>query len=158
MGLFHLLYSGRLSNIRPFNYKYNSFVNFELNPFIGKSINFEIPTPKEITANLRVTGSKASNNLVAKLIWDKGNVDAKIQIIISGKLKGKDNSIPLFKLKTKDDGAFIIPAKILDAIPQDTFNKIIVTLIRQYETKVSFRLNTLVVLSQSIHSLVVESP
>ncbi len=158
LGLFHLLYSGRTSLFHPFNYKYNSVVNFKLNPFIGKSTSFDIPTPKEISANLRVTGSKANNNLIAKLVWDAEDNNTKIQIIISGKLKGKDNSIPLFKLKTRDDGAFIIPEKILDAIPPNIFNKLIITLIRQYDKTVTFRLNTLTVLSQSIHSLVVESP
>jgi hypothetical protein len=158
LGLYHLLYSGRASSFLPFNYKYNSVVSFELNPLIGKTTSFDIPTPKEIFANLRITGSKANNNLAAKLIWDKGDNKTPIQIAISGKLKGKNNSIPLFKLHTRDDGAFIIPAKILDAIPPNIFDKLIITLIRQHEGFFTFRLNTLTVLSQSIHSLVVESP
>ena len=52
----------------------------------------------------------------------------------------------------------IIPAKILNAIPKNTFDHLIITLIRQYQKTVTFRLNTLTVLSQSIHSLVLESP
>ena len=60
---------------------------------------------------------------------------------------------PLFKLKTRDDGAFIIPKKIMDAIPQNIFDKLIITLIRQYTKTVTFRLNTLTVLSQSILGL-----
>lgn len=158
LGLFHLLYSGRTSLFHPFNYRYNSVVSFELNPFIGKATSFDILTPKEIFANLRVTGSTASNNLIAKLVWDNVASNIPIQIIISGKLKGKDKSIPLFKLRTRDDGEFIIPKKILDAIPTNVFDKLIITLIRQYGKTVTFRLNTLTVLSQSIHSLVVESP
>ena len=156
LGFYHLLYSGRSSILRPFNYKYNSSVNFELNPIIGQTSTFDIPTPKEIFANVRITGNK--NNLTAKLTWDSGNTDVPIQIVISGKLKGKDKAISLFKLKTRDDGELVIPSKILRAIPENTFEHLIFTLIRQYQKTDTFRLNTLTVLSQSIHSLVVESP
>jgi hypothetical protein len=158
LGFYHLLYSGRSSILRPFNYEYNSFVKFELDPFIGQTSSFDTPTPKEIYANARLTGNKTDNNFVAKLVWDKGDNDLPIEIVISGKLKGKDKTISLFKLKTRDDGELIIPAKILNAIPKNTFDHLIVTLIRQYQKTVTFRLNTLTVLSQSIHSLVLESP
>ena len=36
LGFYHLLYSGRAASFHPFNYKYNSIVSFEFNPFIGK--------------------------------------------------------------------------------------------------------------------------
>ncbi|MEO8398445.1 MAG: hypothetical protein ABI550_01380 [Ignavibacteriaceae bacterium] len=157
LGFQHILYSGRNNNIDPFDYQYSSDVSFELNPLLGQSVSFSIPTPPEIFANVKVTGKQSNKNLAVHLEWNRG-VDFPLEIIVGGRLKGSDKIISIYRLRTKDDGSLFIPAKFFNEIPLGSYNGLVFSLIRKYQSTISERNSELVVLSQSIHSIVVEFP
>ena len=160
LGLMYYLYSGRGMRIDPFNFDYNSNVDFRLNLLNGSVISFPIPTPPEITGNINVDGKRSSNNLKVLLEWSHPLSNRKIDIIIGAVDRVNGSIFPIYRIRTKDDGKFQIPVNLLNQIPLDRFDKIAVTLIRKYE-KYERNIennNELYVLSQSIHTIIIDSP
>ena len=71
---------------------------------------------------------------------------------------GQLQSIPVYKMKTPDDGELKIPGRYLNQLPLDRFEKIVFTFVRSYESYHGNGNNELLVSSQSIHSIVIEIP
>lgn len=160
LGLMYYLYSGRGIRVDPFDFTYNSNVDFQLNLLIGSVISFPIPTPPELTADIKIDGKRSSNNLKVVLEWNNPLPNRQIDIIIGAVAKLNSNTFPIYRLKTRDDGKFQIPANLINQIPSDRFDKIAFTLIRKYEKyeKNVENKNDLYILSQSIHTIIIDSP
>jgi len=148
--------NGRAFN-DPFTFPYNSTVAFYFNPFIGQSSGFNIVTPKEITGNIKLLNLQNQNKISAKLTWDGENAN-KFFIILGGVRNSNQQVVPFFRIKTQDDGSLIIPNSILKNIPKDRFNKLSFSLVRKYDMLSRLQNTDLYVVSQSIHTIIVDLP
>ncbi len=157
LGMHYVLSNRRGQQFNQFEYEYNSTVNFRLDPILGNAIEFQIPTPSEIIGSITLAGSRENKNLRAKLNWNKSDT-AGIEIIIGAFDKRKNASLPLYRIKTKDDGELIVPGRLFSGIPKDKFNRLIFTFVRKFEFN---RTNANVeyhILSQSLHTIFVDIP
>jgi len=142
----------------PFYFSYNSSVSFEFAPFgPGGNISFNIPTPHEIIGNVTLTGNTQNKNLIALLSWNPVGIK-KITVIVGLIREDQNSSIPVYRIRTRDDGELRIPGRYLNQIPLENFEKIVFTFIRSYEGYHGNGNNELLVSSQSIHSIVIEIP
>jgi hypothetical protein len=161
LGFIYKLYNGRVFTLDPVEFDYGSNIDFQLKPVGSPLIQFQIPTPEEITGNLEIQGKRSSNNLKFLLQWDHPS-GGTIDIIIGGVVNARGNTVPIYKLKIKDDGTFFIPSNLIDKIPADRFSKIAVTLIRKIEIHKNINYGTsnndLYILTQSVHTIIFDSP
>ncbi len=133
-----------------------------VNPATGNNIErFQIPTPEEITGSVQTSGSVDRGNLKIKLQWSSNrNKAGKVKIIIGGVLKNTQLNFPVFDINVRDIGNTNIPKWIIDLIPFERFDSLIVTFIRQLEfvgarNSVSEpRLNDSFIVAQSIHNVI----
>ncbi len=157
LGYRHVLNS--LFPQQDFNYEFNSSVTFNIDflpLFGGNSFTFDIPTPSEITGSVRFEGTRRNNTLRAILTWNAMH-HQNFEIILGASTSNNEMIFPLFRLRTKDDGELIIPASLINRIPQ-RFKTIVINIVRKEESHHEINNNDLYVLSQSIHSLVVDIP
>jgi len=154
----YLLYNIANGLPDPFYFPYGASVTFEYVPFIGgNNISFNILTPHEINGIVSLSGSKTSKNLEAKLNWN-GRGEKRVFLIIGLLRPGQSQSIPVYKMKTPDDGELRIPGRYLNQLPLDRFEKIVFTFVRSFEGYRGSGNNELLVSSQSIHSIVIDIP
>jgi len=142
-----------------FFYNYNSFISFEFQPDIGQgsTTNFDIPTPHEINGNIILSGTKSNRDIEAVLEWN-GKGPNRISIIVGVIKQGQINSIPVYRIRTKDDGRLRIPKRLFSGLPFGDLEKIVFTLVRSIEKLHRNGTNELFVSSQSIHSIVIDIP
>lgn len=153
--LFNL--QGRIFN-DPFIYPYNSSVNLSFNPFFGgQQSNVDIPTPKEVIGSVRLIISGEQNSYRAELNWNSEMAE-NFSIVIGGIRNSNLQNFPFYRIRTKDDGSFIIPFSLLKNIPRDRFNKITISFVRKYDNLAQLQDNDVYVSSQSIHTIIVELP
>lgn len=158
LGQKYVLYNLLLGIPDPFYFSYNSSVSFEFAPFgPGENISFNIPTPHEIIGNVTLTGNTQNKNLIALLSWNPVGIK-KITVIVGLIRENQIFSIPVYRIRTRDDGELRIPGRYLNQIPLENFEKIVFTFIRSYEGYHGNGNNELLVSSQSIHSIVIEIP
>ncbi len=158
LGKKYVLYSGRHGGMDQFHYRYDSFINFKFHLVPGSDTEFNIPTPEEITGTVNIMGKRAAGNLRALLRWNKvGN--KKIIIVIGARLRDRQIIMPLYRVRTKDDGELLMPARFIYKIPLERFDRLVFTFIRRFEhfEQVNDN-NDLYISSQSIHSIVVNIP
>ena len=142
----------------PFYFSYNSSVSFEFIPFgVGSNISFAIATPAEINGNVSLNGSKNGRDLRATLKWNPAGIK-KVSIVVGLIRADQKSSIPIYRMKTKDDGELIIPERYFNQLPLDRFEKIVFTFVRSYESYHGSGNSELLVSSQSMHSIVIEIP
>jgi len=154
----YLLYNIFGGHPDPFYFDYNAFVSFEFTPFIGgNSVSDNIPTPEEITGTVTLTGKRINRTLEAVLNWNPG-VTKKVSVIVGLIRENQVSSIPLYKFRTADDGRMRIPKRLINKITLERFEKIVFTFVRSYEALNNNGNNTLLVSSQSIHSIVIDIP
>lgn len=157
-GFMHIinLYAGNNSHGSVF--PYNSQVEFRVDPLFGQTITHTIPTPPEITGNVFVSGSRQARNLNMRLVWTQAP-GGEIEIILGGRLRDKGENFPLIRIKTPDNGRVDVPRGILESIPYDRFDMLVITFIRKYEfrNRISNLENNLII-SQSIHNIIVQLP
>ena len=72
--------------------------------------------------------------------------------------KGQINSIPIYKIRTGDDGRLRIPKRFFSELPLGNLEKIVFTFVRSFEKLHRNGNNELFVSSQSIHSIVIDIP
>jgi len=153
LGNKHILFSGRRGDMDDFRYRHNSLMNFSIN--FGVLVSFDIPTPMEITGNVEILGSRNNDNLRALLQWTRGNTQ-DITIVI--RLRDRHIIMPLYRVKTRDDGRLLIPPRFINKIPFQHFDRIVFTFIRRFENTIDTNGGGLRVSSQSIHSIIVNLP
>ena len=142
----------------PFYYGYNASVSFEFNPFgPGSGFAFNIANPPEITGQVLLAGSRAEKNLEATLRWNPESLK-RISVVVGLIKPNQINSIPVYRMKTADDGVLRIPGRYFNQLPLENFEKIVFTFIRSYEGYQKNGSNDLLVSSQSIHSIVIDIP
>jgi hypothetical protein len=154
IGKKYLLWSG---SIDPYTFPYNSSTNFKLNLWSGDSVMFPIQTPAEINGRVQISGHKNSKDLKALVQWNAGN-ENRVIIVISLIKHGQLFSIPIYKIRTADDGIFRVPGRLLNELHLDEFAKIIFTLVRSKEKLDGKENNKLFLSAQSIHSIVLDLP
>jgi hypothetical protein len=158
LGQKYVLYNLFFGVPDPFYFAYNSSVSFEFVPSGGgNNVSFNIVTPHEIDGNVTLTGNKISKNLEALLNWNSGGIK-RVSIIIGLIKPGQRSSIPIYRMKTADDGELKIPERYLNQLPLENFEKIVFTFVRSYEGYRGSGNNELLVSSQSIHSIVIDIP
>jgi hypothetical protein len=142
----------------PFIYYYGSSVRFELDPLIGQTVSFDIPTPPEINGSIHLNGSKNSGNLEALLKWN-GRSNRRISVIIGIMKNNNSKAISVYRIKTADDGEMKIPGWLLNGLPLSDYKKFVFSFVRSYEEEVSGNGNNKLYLSsQSIHSIIIDIP
>ena len=142
----------------PFYFSYNSSVSFEFVPSGGgNNVSFNIVTPHEIDGNVTLTGNKISKNMEVLLNWNSVGIK-RVSIIIGLIKAGQLSSIPVYRMRTTDDGELSIPGRYFNQLPLENFEKIVFTFIRSYEGYHGNGNNDLFVSSQSIHSIVIDIP
>jgi hypothetical protein len=158
IGFKYLLYNIFGGFPDPFYFNYNSNVSFEFDPILpGNNISFNIPTPNQINGIISLTGNKSNKNLEATLNWN-GMGEKRISVVVGLIRPGQLQSIPVYKMKTPDDGELKIPGRYINQLPLDRFEKIVFTFIRSFEGYHENGNNDLLVSSQSIHSIVIDIP
>ena len=157
LGNKYVLFSGRGGIGDDFHYRHNSLMNFHINIFFGGPVSFDIPTPREITGNVEILGRRNQGNLRALLQWTRGNTQ-DITIIIGARLRDRQIVMPLYSVKTRDDGRLLIPPRFINQIPFQHFDRIVFTLIRRFENTIDTNGGDLLISSQSIHSIIVNLP
>lgn len=158
LGYKYLLYNIFSGYPDPFYFNYNASVSFEFNPSIsGETISFNIPTPPEITGKVVLTGRRIEKNIEAVLRWNPSSTE-RISIIVGLIRPNQLSSIPVYRMKTADDGELRIPGRYLNQLPLERFEKVVFTFIRSFEGYHTNGNNDLLVSSQSIHSIVIDIP
>ena len=142
-----------------FVYNYNSSINFEFQPNIGQGTtsNFDIPTPHEINGNIILNGTKSNRDIEAILEWN-GKGFNRISMIVGVIKQGQINSIPIYRIRTRDDGRLRIPKRLFSELPFGDLEKLVFTFVRSIEKLHRNGTNELFVSSQSIHSIVINIP
>jgi hypothetical protein len=157
LGNKYVLFSGRHGNMNNFRYRHNSQMNFQINIFFGEEISFDIPTPREITGNVEILGNRNDDDLRALLQWNRGNTH-DVTIVIGARLRDRHIVMPLYRVRTRDDGGLLIPPRFINQIPFQHFDRIVFTFIRRFENTIHSDNSDLLVSSQSIHSIIVNLP
>lgn len=141
----------------PFDFEFNSKINFNFLPDSASlsSTSFDIATPPEIFVTSKIAGKKVNRNLNLLLEWNAASV--KNFEITLGILDNQKNLLPLYKIRTADDGKLKIPQKLLDEL-SSRFETIYFTLTRRFEKQHSSGDRELFVISQSINSISVDIP
>lgn len=142
----------------PFYFEYESSISFQFDPSSGGgNVSFNIPTPHEINGNVALTGTRSNKNLEAMLSWNGIGIK-RVTLIIGLMRPNQKTSIPIYRIKTADDGELRIPGRYLNQLPLQNFEKIVFTFIRSYENYNGNGNSVLFVSSQSIHSIVIDIP
>lgn len=141
----------------PFDFEFNSKVSFNFLPdsAVLNSVSFDIATPPEIFVTSKIAGRKANKNLNLLLEWNAAyikNFEITLSIV-----DNQNNILPLYKIRTADDGKFKMPQKLLDEL-SSRFEAIYFTLTRRYEKQHSSGDRELFVISQSINNISVDIP
>jgi hypothetical protein len=142
-----------------FFYNYNASVSFEFVPDSGQgnNVSVNISTPPEITGRVILNGSRSNRNIEAALEWNGTGV-RRITLIVGVTRNGQQNSIPIYKIKTADDGQLTIPKRFFNGLPLNELDKITITFVRSIENYHNSGVNQLLVSSQSIHSILIDIP
>lgn len=141
----------------PFEFDFNSVVSFTYIPDSAtlNTISFDIATPAEIFLTVRTSGRKLDRSLNLILEWNAANVQ-NFEILMSI-FDDQRNVIPLYKIKTADDGKFVMPKKLLEELSL-RYDSIIFTLTRKFQQEHLKGSSELFVISQSINTISVDIP
>lgn len=151
LGSFYELRKGR-GPMHQRGFPYNSFVEFKMTLNSGQNINFNIPTPEEITGQVKLRGNRKDKNIQLAVEWN-GLGNGKIDIIVAGSVMG-NNIEPFFKVKVDDNGSFVLREELLRNIPFDHFRVLVVSLERTKELYYSGPyLNDNYIAGKSIHNI-----
>ena len=155
LGKKYILYSGIGGWLDPFRFRYNSSILFEFNPILFPLITFDIRTPREINGNVIMQGSRSSGDLQAILSWNALH-DKRVTIVLGVIKHGHIFTIPVYRIRTNDDGNLVVPKQFLNELPLERFSKLVFTFIRSLENYKDDGNNRLLVSAQSIHSIVID--
>lgn len=128
LGPRYMIFKPKLG-ILPFDFDYNQSVDVEVKPVNLPLISFSVITPPPINGTMVYAGNV--KNPFYKLEWSKGT--GNITVIIGARKKGQLAVVPLYKLTTKDDGLFRVPASFIQSIPTAQFDAVVFTVQRKRE-------------------------
>lgn len=114
---------------------------FELAANASLDIRIKMPgqPPVQVSTSLpeEVNGSVKRiklNSADAMMInWNSAGAGSQIEVLIGARLKTTGQMIPFYRIKTRDDGQYIVPPSLLRAIPPSRFEAPGVTLLRKTE-------------------------
>ncbi|PKL87398.1 MAG: hypothetical protein CVV23_15580 [Ignavibacteriae bacterium HGW-Ignavibacteriae-2] len=133
-------------------FPYNSSINFKLDPITKLPITFNIPTPSEITGNIKISGTVKENNISIAVEWNSEN-DNMITLIL-GAQKNINDITPLIRVTVKDNGKFIFPKELLKNIPFHRLASLAIILERQKTLLIeNTELSDNLIQSKSIHNI-----
>ncbi len=139
-----------------FRYRYGAQINCKISSS-DSSVEFPIPTPSEITGKVILAGHLAKKNVTAVIQWNAGN-SRSVELIIGVIARNQKGTFPLYKLELQDKGRLEVPSKLLNEIPFNKYGKFVFTLVRKIDFQKSTGNQNLYVLSQSIHSIILDIP
>lgn len=157
LGFKYVLFNKTTMPGDPFIFPYNSTIDFSYKPIIGQASGFQITTPAAVNAAAKLSGDSSNNSLEVNLTWNKSPLP-EIEIVIGVMKPGRWESLPLYKIKTRDDGSLKIPVKLLSKISRSRFDRLVFTITRRYENNHNSSNIDLYVISQSTHTIVADIP
>ena len=139
------------------DFEFGSPVNVELVHSPARRFSRDLLMPEKILGNIKInTSTNAEYKTV--LEWNGLNKD-KIQIIIGAYTKNIiPILIPLYRLKTKDDGNLILPKNLIESIPKDKFGKLAFIFIRQNNELINFNGEQIFSRTQSTNTHIINIP
>ncbi len=141
-----------------FEFVFSSFVNLEIKPRFNPPIRFSVPTPQQITGKVLVSNSPNGKPII-NLEWNRSISDNNtVNIILGGVDLSTNTVVPLFSLKTNDDGELILPKELVKGIPKFRFPRIMVSFIRRIDILNDTPLGKLLITTQSSNSIIVDNP
>lgn len=147
-------YSSHFSN-SPVNNQlpYNSNVKVDMNMNMhmgGRKVSVEFPTPPLINGKAKLRINENSGNKELELNWQQNSEN--MEIIIGGLINKRLR--PFFKVKNNDEGNITLPNSVVESIPFNKMDALMVTFIRKIVTKKRNipRIKDVVCISQSIHN------
>jgi len=102
-------------------------------------------------------GHRGAGNIKLELRWNAEFYN-RITIIFGLIKQGQNYSIPVYRMRTEDDGELIIPGRLLNRLPLENFSKMVITFVRAFEKSEGTPNNSLFVSTQSIHSIILDIP
>ncbi len=158
VGVKHVLFYKRKIAPAQSNFPYGKSVQFHFDFFGQMPFLTTIKIPQEITAKLRISGTKHDKNLRAELSWNKVN-NGEVEVIIGGLLEGRREIIPLLRLKSFKGNKIIIRNSLIQKIPYEKYDNVVFSVIRKFRTSVNtIRLGDIYIASQSIHNILINIP
>ena len=142
-------------------FPYNSKVNFRLDIGKGVPIQFDIPTPPEITAKVTFSGSFSAQTIQMDLNWEAKNIgDIEVTIATFAEMGMGTQTIPRLKLVGSDNGKMKVPSNLLQSIPLDKNKSILVTVTRRMIKEIPFNetIGDNYIVAQSIYNIQVQIP
>lgn len=139
------------------DFEFGSPVNVELVHSPARRFSRDLLMPEKILGNIKIN---TSTNAEYKTIleWNGLNKD-KIQIIIGAYTKNIiPILIPLYRLKTKDDGNLILPKNLIESIPKNKFGKLAFIFIRQNNELINFNGEQIFSRTQSTNTHIINIP
>ncbi|GEM_PF-2242268 len=158
VGVKHVLfYKKRIAPARS-NFPYGKSVRFHFDFFGQMPFLTTIKVPQEISAKLKLTGTKKDKNLRAELSWNK--IDGgEVEVIIGGLLEGRREIIPLLRLKSFKGNRIVIRNSLIQKIPFEKYDSVVFSVIRKFRASVNtIRLGDIYIASQSIHNILINIP
>lgn len=159
LGKYYLLYK-KEGRGDAFDFLFDSRMNFRLRLPGGEAVQTEIQTPSEISADVVASGSQEKHDLAFTLKWNAPAIRGeKIDIVIGGVRKGREESSALYRISTSDDGSLVLPGYLLSSFPFSLHEKLVFTFIRRKILENSSgQLNDSYILAQSIHNVQYKIP
>lgn len=125
---------------------YSRSINIYIKPDMRPTVQFSIDPVQEVTGVVHRLSSGGQE--VVKVEWNASG-SGIIEIVIGARLITTDEGIALFRIRTADDGSYIIPRNLLQAIPAGRFKSPSLTLIRRSENVKSFEGSQLLIVTIS---------
>lgn len=139
------------------NFEFGSLVNVELVHSPMRRFSQNLLMPEKILGNIKIN---RINDTEYKTIleWNGLNKD-KIQIVIGAYTKTLiPILIPLYRLKTIDDGSLLIPDNLIESIPKDKFGRLAFIFMRQNNGIINFNGDQIFYLTQSTNTHIINIP
>jgi len=161
LGVKHTINYERVLLPQQNNFPYNKNVNIEFKSQQGRSSLMTIRLPKEIKADIQVTGSRLQNNLKITLTWENDGNSSPIsgikteEIIVGGILESRDELIPLFRLSRFNSNRFVLSNSFVeDVLSSGEYDFIVFTFLRKIrKSNSTSTLGDVHFASQSIHNI-----
>ncbi len=146
-----------LINSDSIDLQFGSPLNVELIHSPQRRFSYDLTMPEKILGNIKI--NKISNTEYKTILeWNSLNKD-KIQIIIGAYTKTLiPILIPLYRLKTKDDGNLLLPNNLIESIPKDKFSRLAFIFIRQNSGSINFNGEQIFYLTQSSNTHIINIP